>query len=161
MTHRPDRQASPQAPARDQPRRRPSTDTSPDDQPFSRYTMLTAEEPHPNWIHSADGLAVKAGDAEESIISGVDPVLTAEAVKRLNWQGMRAFTETLGAAATDVPLTYVVATEDPALPPEVPEQWAGARPIVCVFRAGTHSPHLSHTDEVAAFLAEAVARAEK
>ncbi|MEU1317177.1 alpha/beta hydrolase [Streptomyces tibetensis] len=71
----------------------------------------------PTWNHSPDGLAVKAGDAEESIFSGVDPVVTGEAVKRLNWQGMRAFTEKLGAAPTDVPLTYVVATGDPALPP--------------------------------------------
>ncbi|MFE7760556.1 hypothetical protein ACFU5F_04070, partial [Streptomyces sp. NPDC057438] len=39
-----------------------------------------------------DELAVKAGDAERSLFSGVDPVLTAEAVGRLNWQGMRAFT---------------------------------------------------------------------
>ncbi|MFC9685524.1 esterase/lipase family protein, partial [Streptomyces sp. NPDC056948] len=39
----------------------------------------------PTWIRSPDGLAVKAGDAEESIFSGVDPTLTAEAVKRLNW----------------------------------------------------------------------------
>jgi pimeloyl-ACP methyl ester carboxylesterase len=114
----------------------------------------------PTWIHSADGLAVKAGDAEESIFSGVDPVLTAEAVKRLNWQGMRAFTETLGAAPTDVPLTYVVATEDPALPPAVQEQWA-ARAAHSLRVPSGHSPHLSHAEEVAALLAEAVARAEK
>lgn len=69
----------------------------------------------PAWIHSPDGLAVKAGDAEESIFSGVDPVLAAEAVERLNWQGMRAFTEKkLGAAPAGLPTTYVVATQDPA-----------------------------------------------
>lgn len=114
----------------------------------------------PTWIHSADGLAVKAGDVEESIFSGVDPVLTAEAVKRLNWQGMRAFTETLGAAPIDVPLTYVVATEDPALPPAVQEQWA-ARAAHSLRVPSGHSPHLSHAEDVAALLAEAVARAEK
>jgi alpha-beta hydrolase superfamily lysophospholipase len=27
----------------------------------------------PAWIHSPDGLAVKAGDAQESVFSGVDP----------------------------------------------------------------------------------------
>ncbi|GAA2294569.1 alpha/beta hydrolase [Streptomyces hawaiiensis] len=112
----------------------------------------------PTWNHSPDGLAVKAGDAEESIFSGVDPVLTAEAVKRLNWQGMRAFTEKLGAAPADVPLTYVVATEDPALPPPVQEQWAGRAAHTLRVPSG-HSPHLSHTDEVAGVLAEAVARA--
>ncbi|MFJ1806900.1 MULTISPECIES: alpha/beta fold hydrolase [unclassified Streptomyces] len=110
------------------------------------------------WIHSPDGLAVRAGDAEESIYSGVDPALTAEAVKRLNWQGMRAFTEKLGAAPTRVPLTYVVATEDPSLPPAVQEQWA-ARATHSVRVPSGHSPHLSHTDEVADVLAAAVARA--
>jgi pimeloyl-ACP methyl ester carboxylesterase len=112
----------------------------------------------PTWIHSPDGLAVKAGDAEESIFSGVDPALTAEAVRRLNWQGMRAFTEKLGAAPTRVPLTYVVATEDPALPPAVQEQWA-ARTAHSVRVPSGHSPHLSHADEVADVLAKAVDRA--
>ncbi|KND41768.1 alpha/beta hydrolase [Streptomyces stelliscabiei] len=112
----------------------------------------------PTWIHSPDGLAVKAGDAEESVFSGVDPALTAEAVKRLNWQGLRAFTEKLGAAPTRVPLTYVVATEDPALPPQVQERWA-ARAAHRARVASGHSPHLSRPDEVADVLAAAVARA--
>ncbi|MEU5595005.1 alpha/beta hydrolase [Streptomyces sp. NPDC020298] len=111
----------------------------------------------PNWIHSPDGLAVKAGDAEQSIFSGVDPGLAAEAVSRLNWQGLRAFTEKLGAAPTRLPLTYVVATEDPSLPPAVQEQWAAHSAHSARLPSG-HSPHLSHPDEVAAVLAEAVAR---
>ncbi|WP_329265004.1 alpha/beta hydrolase [Streptomyces sp. NBC_01478] len=112
----------------------------------------------PNWIHSPDGLAVKAGDVEQAIFSGVDPDLTAQAVKRLNWQGMRAFTETLGAAPATTPLTYIVATQDPSLPPAVQEQWA-ARAAHSVQVPSGHSPHLSHPDDVAAMLAEAVARA--
>ncbi|MEU0673834.1 alpha/beta hydrolase [Streptomyces sp. NPDC006172] len=112
----------------------------------------------PTWIHSPDGLAVKAGDAEESIFSGVDPALTAQAVERLNWQGTRAFTEKLGAAPTGVPMSYVVATEDPALPPAVQEEWAARAAHVLRVPSG-HSPHLSHTDDVAGLLAEAVARA--
>ncbi|MEU1803656.1 alpha/beta hydrolase [Streptomyces sp. NPDC019937] len=112
----------------------------------------------PTWLHSPDGLAVKAGDAEESIFSGVDPVVAAEAVKRLNWQGMRAFTEKLAAAPSDLPATYVVATEDPALPPAVQEQWAAQAAHSLRVPSG-HSPHLSHPDEVATVLAEAVARA--
>jgi len=112
----------------------------------------------PDWLHSPDGLAVKAGDPEQSIFSGVDPRLAAEAVERLNWQGIRAFTETLGAAPTDIPLTYVVATEDPALPPSVQEEWAARATHIARVPSG-HSPHLSHPDEVAAVLAEAAARA--
>ncbi|MEU0676957.1 alpha/beta hydrolase [Streptomyces sp. NPDC006172] len=114
----------------------------------------------PTWIHSPDGLAVKAGDAEQSIFSGVEPALTAEAVKRLNWQGLRAFTEKLGAAPVGVPLTYFVATEDPALPPAVQEQWA-ARAAHTVRVPSGHSPHLSHTDEITTLLTQAVARAQK
>ncbi|MER5375807.1 alpha/beta hydrolase [Streptomyces sp. NPDC002553] len=112
----------------------------------------------PTWIRSPDGLAVKAGDAEESIFSGVDPALTAQAVERLNWQGVRAFTEKLGAAPTGVPVSYVVATEDRALPPAVQEGWAARAAHVLRVPSG-HSPHLSHADDVAGFLAEAVARA--
>ncbi|MEV7068985.1 alpha/beta hydrolase [Streptomyces collinus] len=112
----------------------------------------------PTWIRSPDGLAVKAGDAEKSVFSGVDPALSAEAVERLNWQGMRAFTEKLGAAPTEVPLTYVVATEDPALPPAVQEQWA-ARAAHSVRVPSGHSPHLSHADDIADVLAKAVTRA--
>ncbi|WEH12469.1 alpha/beta hydrolase [Streptomyces sp. VNUA24] len=114
----------------------------------------------PTWSTSPDGLAVRAGDAEQSIFSGVDPVLTAEAVKRLQWQGMRAFTEKLGAAPTAVPLAYVVATEDPSLPPPVQEQWA-ARAAHRLRLPSGHSPHLSHADQVAELLAEAVARVER
>ncbi|WP_371663066.1 alpha/beta fold hydrolase [Streptomyces sp. NBC_00280] len=111
----------------------------------------------PTWIHSPDGLAVKASDARESIFSGVDPQLTDEAVERLNWQGTGAFTETLGAAPARLPLTYVVATEDPALPPAVQEEWA-ARAAHSFRVPSGHSPHLSHPDQVAAVLAEAVGR---
>ncbi|MBZ3902034.1 alpha/beta hydrolase [Streptomyces scabiei] len=111
----------------------------------------------PTWTRSPDGLAVRVGDPAESVFSGVDPALTAEAVARLNWQGTRAFTEKLGAAPTDVPVTYVVATEDRALPPSVQEQWA-ARAAHRVRVPSGHSPHLSHPGRVAAVLAEAVAR---
>ncbi|MFM9589344.1 alpha/beta fold hydrolase [Streptomyces scabiei] len=114
----------------------------------------------PTWIHSPDGLAVQAGDAEQAVFSGVDPVLTAEAVKRLQWQGMRAFTEKLGAAPAAVPSTYVVAAEDPSLPPSVQEQWA-ARAAHRLRLPSGHSPHLSHADQVAELLAEAVARVER
>ncbi|MFD5912899.1 alpha/beta fold hydrolase [Streptomyces massasporeus] len=73
-------------------------------------------------------------------------------------QGLRAFTERLGAAPTHVPRTCVVATEDPALPPAVQEEWASHASHSVRIPSG-HSPHLSHTGEVAAVLAEAVARA--
>lgn len=111
----------------------------------------------PGWTRSPDGLAVKAGDAAETIFSDVDPDVTAEAVAGLNWQGLRAFTDPLGAAPIDVPLTYVVATEDRALAPEVQERWAARAAHVARIASG-HSPHLSHPDEVATVLTEAAGR---
>ncbi|MGC9537269.1 hypothetical protein [Streptomyces sp. UG1] len=51
-----------------------------------------------------------------------------------------------------------MATQEPSLPPAVQEQWA-ARAAHSVQVPSGHSPHLSHPDDVAAMLAEAVARA--
>lgn len=112
----------------------------------------------PGWRRSPDELAVKAGDPEQSIYSGVDPVVTAEAVQRLNWQGVGAFTQQLDARSAGLPTTYLVATEDPALPLAVQEQWA-ARATHEVRVPSGHSPHLSHAERVAAVLAAAVNRA--
>ena len=112
----------------------------------------------PNWHRSPDGLAVKVGDPEQSIFSGVDPELTAQAVKRLNWEGMGAFTQRLAAAPVNTPTTYLVATQDPALPPAVQEQWAANATHAARIPSG-HSPHLSHPQQVADILAGAAARA--
>ena len=111
----------------------------------------------PNWHRSPDGLAVKVGDPEQSIFSGVDPAVTAQAVKRLNWEGMGAFTQTLAAAPVNTPTTYIVATKDPALPPAVQERWAADASHVARIPSG-HSPHLSHPQQVADILAEVAAR---
>lgn len=112
----------------------------------------------PDWVHSVDGLAVKAGHPESTIFSDVDPALTAEAVARLNWQGVGSFTGVLEARPGDeTEITYVVATADAALPPEVQEQWA-AEAAVRIAVASGHSPHLSHPVEVAAAIEGAVDR---
>lgn len=112
----------------------------------------------PNWHRSPDGLAVKVGDPEQSIFSGVDPELTAQAVKRLNWEGMGAFTQQLAAAPVNTPTTYLVATADLALPPAVQEQWAANATHAARIPSG-HSPHLSHPQQVADVLADAASRA--
>ncbi|WP_374200577.1 alpha/beta fold hydrolase [Streptomyces scabiei] len=65
-----------------------------------------------------------------------------------------------GCRAGRHPLTYVVATEDPSLPPAVQEKWA-ARAAHRLRLPSGHSPHLSHADQVAELLAEAVARVER
>lgn len=103
----------------------------------------------PSWIRSPDGRAVRVGDAKESIFSGVDPGLAAEAVARLNWQGVGAFTQRLGAVPDgSVTTTYLVATEDRALPPHVQEEWASRADRRFAVASG-HSPHLSHPEQVA------------
>lgn len=114
----------------------------------------------PNWHRSPDGLAVKAGDVEQSIFSGVDPDLTAEAVKRLNWEGTGAFTQQLAAAPVRTPTTYVVATQDAALPLAVQEQWADTATHTARIRSG-HSPHLSHPGQVADVIAAAAAHSTR
>ncbi len=109
----------------------------------------------PNWHRSPDGLAVKVDDPEQSIFSVVDPDLTPEAVKRLNWQGIGAFTQKLAAAPTSTPTTYLVATQDRALPPAVQERWAAAATHTARIPSG-HSPHLSHPAQLADVLARVV-----
>ena len=111
----------------------------------------------PNWHHSPDGLAVKVDDPEHSIFSGVDPDLTPEAVRRLNWEGVGAFTQKLAAAPTSTATTYIVALQDPALPPSLQEQWAASATHTARIPSG-HSPHLSHPAQVADVLTDAVAR---
>jgi pimeloyl-ACP methyl ester carboxylesterase len=111
-----------------------------------------------NWELSPDGRAVKVGNVEQTIFSGVDPVLVAEAVKRLNWEGVEAFRQPLQAAPNETRATFIIATEDRALP--VPAQEAmAARTTRTIRIASGHSPHLSHPDEVATVLVDAVARA--
>ncbi|WP_046733261.1 alpha/beta fold hydrolase [Streptomyces humi] len=63
----------------------------------------------------------------------------------------------IGGPAVLAAHSYVVATEDPALPPAIQWQWA-ARPGRTVGIPSGHSPHLSHADDVARVLAGAVAR---
>lgn len=107
-----------------------------------------------DWTRSSDGLAVKITDPEQAIFSGVDPELTAQAVKRLNWQGLGAFTQPLAAAPVSTPATYIVATRDPSLPPAAQERWAARAAHTARIPSG-HSPHLSHPDQVAAIIARA------
>lgn len=121
----------------------------------SLQEFLGGEFP-PHWRQSTDGLAFKVGDPEESIFSGVDEALTTEAVGRLNWQGIGAFTEALGARpGDDVKTAYIVTTEDRSLPLEAQEQWA-AEADLSVRVASGHSPHLSHPAEVADAIAQLV-----
>lgn len=112
----------------------------------------------PGYERSSDGKAVKIGDIAETIYSGVDPDVVQTALGRVAWQSVASFTQPAPAEpGPDVTVTYVVATEDKALPPEQQRQWADAADAQVSVASG-HSPHVSHPDAVADAIAETVRR---
>lgn len=110
------------------------------------------------WEFSSDGRGVKFGDVKNGIFSGVDPILVTEALKRLNWESVQALSQPLRAAPTETRATYLIATEDRALPVAAQEVMA-VRTTRTVRIASGHTPQLSHPDEVVAVVVDAVARA--
>ncbi|MET9760890.1 hypothetical protein ABZ016_17755 [Streptomyces sp. NPDC006372] len=65
-------------------------------------------------VEAVEGPVVPAAHSYGGVPATWAAAESDQVTEPLNWQGLRAFTEKLGAAPTDVPLTYVVATEDPA-----------------------------------------------
>lgn len=107
------------------------------------------------WDIRADGYVVplNPGQVFYQDVSAAD---TTASIARLRPQSMTAFTDVLTEAAWEsVPSTYVVCTEDEAIPPFAQRQMAA--------RAGTvreldtsHSPFLSRPELVAGLLFQAV-----
>jgi pimeloyl-ACP methyl ester carboxylesterase len=58
-----------------------------------------------------------------------------------------------------IPSTYVVCTEDRAIPPEYEEQWATERATAKIEVPFDHAPGLSHPTELANILADIIAEA--
>lgn len=106
---------------------------------------------------SADGNAAKLADPSP-VFSGVDEATVATALEHQNWQGLRSFSESVDAVPDVSAIgTYVIATADQALPPEVQRTWAAGMARHVELDSG-HSPHLSHPREVAAVIHDAVSR---
>jgi pimeloyl-ACP methyl ester carboxylesterase len=110
------------------------------------------------WEFSSDGRALKFGDVESGLLNGVDPALATEVVKRLYWVSVESFSQPLPTTPTETKATYIITTQDRALPPAAQETMA-LRTTRTVRVASGHYPHLSHPDEVVAVLVDAVARA--
>ncbi|GHO90179.1 hypothetical protein KSF_002270 [Reticulibacter mediterranei] len=110
------------------------------------------------WEFSSDGRAMKFGDVENNLLNGVDPALATEVIKQLSWVSVQAFHQPLPTTPTETKATYIITTQDRALPPPAQEAMA-ARTTRTVRVASGHYPHLACPDEVVAVLAGAVARA--
>jgi pimeloyl-ACP methyl ester carboxylesterase len=110
------------------------------------------------WEFSSDGRAMKFADVENSLLNGVDPALATEVVKQLYWVSVQAFRQPLPTTPIETEATYIITTQDRALPPAAQEAMA-ARTTRTVRVASGHYPHLARPDEVVAVLADAVARA--
>ena len=87
----------------------------------------------------------------------VDDELTERYVTRMQPQALAAFSEALSVGVpADVPSTYIVCTEDLALPPEQAEQIAAQAQHVEHIATG-HLPMLAAPEELAKLLLAAAA----
>lgn len=109
---------------------------------------------------SEDGRGVKMGDLADTIYSGVDREVVEAALPRVGWQSVQSFTDPAPAEPrADVTVTYIVATDDKALPADQQRQWA-ADADAQVSVASGHSPHVSHPDVVADAIDDTVRRVD-
>lgn len=84
-----------------------------------------------------------------------DPETAASGVARLRPQVTAPFTETVPAAAwREIPATYVICTEDRALPVELQREMFAPRASDVVELSSGHAPFFSQPERVAALLAE-------
>lgn len=110
----------------------------------------------PPWIalDEADGTQL-AQDAEEVLYGDCPPAVARAAAGRLVPQSVAAVaTPQTAAAWQERPSTYVVCTQDRAIPPALQEAMAGRATRVRRLDA-SHSPFLSRPDEVARIVREA------
>ncbi|WP_115789771.1 alpha/beta hydrolase [Arthrobacter silvisoli] len=111
------------------------------------------------WNIKGDGW-ITVTDPASVFYNGVPAEVTGEALKNLRPQSEAAFTEELsGAAWQEIPTTYIVCSQDQAIPPFAQRQMA-ARTGGTVREIDTsHSPFLSHPAVVAGLVREMVASA--
>lgn len=103
--------------------------------------------------------AIRVSTPEQAFYDGVDPELTEQSVARLGWQSVSSVTQPLSRAAwAGLPSTYVVCTQDQAIPPQAQEAMAQRAGEVLRLDAG-HSPFLSQPAALAALLRPIVDRA--
>jgi len=113
-----------------------------------------------DWIVPAgEGLlGVAEGRARNVFYGDVDPVTAAQAEARLRPQAASSFGQPVRAAAwRAVPSTYLVGTEDRAIPPAAQRTWS-ARASETVELATSHSPFLAQPSVLAELLSARLPR---
>lgn len=109
--------------------------------------------PLPWWLMREDGL-IDPKDPVEVFYHDLPDALAASSVADLRPQSYRSFQDRQAETAwRTIPSTYLVATEDHAIPAEAQRQMA-ARCGRKFELASSHSPFLSHPDYVASLLRE-------
>ncbi len=111
---------------------------------------LVGAEPTPWMDPGADGtVGVRAELVRELFLQDCDETTTQEALARLTRQSIQPFAQPAREIAWhDTPSTYVVCTEDLAIPAELQRQRASARAKLVDFPSG-HHPFLSRPEEFA------------
>ncbi|OFI38918.1 hypothetical protein BIU82_16565 [Arthrobacter sp. SW1] len=114
----------------------------------------------PHWWNIKGDGWITVTDPASVFYNGVPAEATAEALENLRPQSEAAFTEELGAAAwREIPSTYIVCSQDQAIPPFAQRQMA-ARVGGAVREIDTsHSPFLSHPELVAGLIREMAGQA--
>lgn len=113
---------------------------------------LTGGKPAPWWIIEDDTMT--PGTPRDIFYADVAAVEAESAIARLKPQSVVVVTETVAAAAWHtIPSTYVVCTQDRAIPPVIQEQMAQRATSVRHLNT-SHSPFLSRPDDVARLITE-------
>ena len=103
--------------------------------------------------------SIRATTPEAVFYNGVDPELAAQAVARLGLQSTSSVTQPLSRAAwRELPSTYVVCTQDQAIPVPAQQAMSGHAGTVLHLDTG-HSPFLAAPAELAELLRGVLAQA--
>lgn len=107
-----------------------------------------------DWAISDDGLTISAVDPARLFYNRCTPTVAAEAIRDLAPQSLSSFEQSVQDAAwRDIPSTYVVCTDDRAIPPHVQRRMS-TRATTTASIDSDHSPFLSVPDRLADLLVE-------
>ena len=113
----------------------------------------------PWWIRSADGERLTAGTPTDIFYNDCAPQVAARASAALRTQSIASFMQPVTEVAwRHIPSTYVLCTNDQAIPLFAQEQMS-ARCGEVLSITSDHSPFLSHVEELGELVASVVTRA--
>jgi pimeloyl-ACP methyl ester carboxylesterase len=120
---------------------------------------LVGEGPLPDWIvDRGDGslmVTEDVGRARQALFAHLDPDSAAQAHRELVLQAASSFATPSGAPRCSHPTTYVLCSEDEAIPIAAQEEMSASADATIRLKSD-HCPQLSHPEEVAEALARAV-----